>query len=139
MVKESLYRRVRLLVVSTKRTPEELASYFDMPTDRAVLAGEHQGYASSAAAAENIWELQEAGSSNSDISDLLEALYARALPLTKQLREIKNQDCTVILRIILYLSANDEHGGGFVISQPILEWMNVIGIDFVDVDQYVIE
>jgi Domain of unknown function (DUF4279) len=139
MVMEPLPRRAQILVVSPKRTAGELASYFGSPPDRAVSAGERQAHVVNAVAAESTWELHQAGSNSSDISLLIEALYARALPFTRQLKDLSSQDCKVILRIVLYLSANDEHGAGFVISQPILEWMNLIGIDFVDVDQYVVE
>jgi hypothetical protein len=110
-----------------------------MRPDAVVHEGEqNQVSAPGRSASENTWELHEGGTSDSDISILLDSLYARVLPITESLKALKNEGCKIILRIILYLSANDQQGADFVIGRPLVEWLDAVGADFVDVDQYII-
>lgn len=88
---------------------------------------------------ETTWELREEGTSDADITDLIESLHVRALPITGTLRALKDEDCAIILRLILRLSPADPHGAGFAVSRNIMGWLNDVGIEFIDVDQYVFQ
>jgi hypothetical protein len=88
---------------------------------------------------ESHWELYEDGTSSSDISELLGRLYSRIRLGTEVLKAMKADGCKVILRLVMYLSPGDEQGAGFVVSEELLNWINEVGVDFVDVDQYIIE
>jgi len=110
-----------------------------MQPDAAVPAREpNQGSASGRLAKENTWELRVGGPSSSDINVLLESLYGRLLHITERLKALSSEGCQVILRIILYLSPTDEHGAGFAMSGSLIKWLDVVGIEFVDVEQYII-
>jgi len=139
MAAQPLPRRVHLVVVSTRYTPEELSDRLNMQPDAAVPAREpNQGSASGRLAKENTWELRVGGPSSSDINVLLESLYGRLLHITERLKALSSEGCQVILRIILYLSPTDEHGAGFAMSGSLIKWLDVVGIEFVDVEQYII-
>jgi hypothetical protein len=86
---------------------------------------------------ENTWELHEEGATDADITDLLESLHDRAAPLTQTLRALKDEGCTVVLRLALRFSPTDASGAGFAITRPLIEWLAEAGIEFVDVDQYI--
>ena len=79
------------------------------------------------------------GASDADISELIESLHDRALPITRTLMALKDEGCTVILRLVLRLSPADDNGAGFAISKEIIKWLNEAGIEFIDVDQYIFE
>lgn len=137
MTTDPLPRGVRLLVVSTQHSPEELEKRLGMKPDAAVHAIGPEEVSRRLHREENTWELHEEGTSDADITELIESIYARARPITEKLRELKGEGCTVALRLILRLSPADPYGAGFAVSRELLEWLNDAGMEFVDVDQYI--
>jgi len=137
MTTDLLPRRAHLLVVSTRYSPEELEARLGMRPDAAVHAIGPDEISRRRHREENTWELHEEGTSDADITELVESLYARARPITDKLRELKAEGCTVALSLILRLSPADPYGAGFAVSRELLEWLNDAGIEFVDVDQYI--
>jgi hypothetical protein len=132
-------RRVHLVVVSTRYSPEELEERLGMRPDAVVHAIGPDVVSRRRHRDENTWELHEEGASDADISDLIESLHARALPITRALMALKDEGCTVILRLALHLSPVDRNGAGFAMDRKIIEWLNEAGIEFIDVDQYIFE
>ena len=130
-------RRVRLVVVSTRYSPEELEERLGMRPDVVVHAIGPEVVSRRLHRDENTWELQEEGTSDADISELIESLHARALPITRTLMALKDEGCTIILRLVLRFSPADHNGAGFAIDREIIKWLNDAGIEFVDVDQYI--
>jgi hypothetical protein len=127
-------RQVRLVIVSSTHTPGELSDHLGMRAD-ASSAADETGRNSSAR--ESAWELHESGTDGSDITDLIESLHARALPLAERLITLKDAGAKIILRFVLYLSPGDDWGAGFVIDRSELEWIEALGIEFIDVAQYI--
>jgi hypothetical protein len=139
MTTDPLPRRARLLIVSTRHSPEELEERLGMSPDAAVHAIGPDEVSRRLHREENTWELHEEGTSDADITELIESLCARARPITGTLRELKDEGCAVILRLVLRLSPADHNGPGFAIGREIIEWLNEAGIEFIDVDQYIFE
>jgi len=137
MSADPLPRGVRLLVVSTRHSPEELEERLGMRPDATVHAIGPDEVSRRLHREENTWELHEEGTSDADITELIESLYTRARPITERLKELKAEGCTVALRLILRLSPGDPYGAGFAVNRELIEWLNDAGIEFVDVDQYI--
>lgn len=139
MTADSLPRRAHLLVVSTQHSARELEERLGMKPDAAVRALGPGEVSRRRHREESTWELHEDGTSDADITDLIESLHARALPVTGALRALKDEGCTVILRLILRLSPADPHGAGFAVSRELIEWLSDAGMEFIDVDQYIFQ
>ena len=140
MAREPAPRRVHLLVVSGQHSPSELSDRLNLRPDVAVQAGKvPEASVFGHAAKENTWELHEDGPSTADISALLESLYNRISPVRQAMQELRNDGCRIILRIILYVSPTDPEGSGFVIAGEFIKWLSDVGVNFIDVDQYVVE
>lgn len=137
MTAESSPRRAYLAVVSTRYSPWDLEQRLGMRPDAAVHAIGPDEPSRRRHRDENTWELHEEGATDADITDLLESLHTRAAPLTPTLRALKDEGCTVVLRLALRFSPADASGAGFVITRPLIEWFGEAGIEFVDVDQYI--
>lgn len=139
MTDKLVLRRARLVVVSTRHTPMELEQRLGIEPDAVTRAVEPGELSRRLHRDENTWELHEDGSADTDITDLLESLHARALPVTRTLRALKDEGCTVVINLVLRLSSGDAGGAGFAITRPLIEWLDEAGIEFVDVDQYIFE
>lgn len=139
MITDPLPRGVRLLVVSTQHSPEELEERLGMKPDAAVHAIGPDEVSRRLHREENTWELHEEGTSDADITELIESLYARALPITRTLMALKDEGCTVILRLVLRFSPADRNGAGFAIDRETIKWLDEAGVEFIDVDQYIFE
>jgi hypothetical protein len=137
MTAEPRPRRAYLAVVSTRYSPWDLEQRLGMKPDAAVHAIGPDEPSRRRHRDENTWELHEEGTTDADITDLLESLYSRAAHLTQTLRALKDEGCTVVLRLALRLSPTDASGAGFAITRPLIEWLDKAGIEFVDVDQYI--
>lgn len=124
------------MVVSTRHTPEELEQRLGIKPDAVIRAVGPDELSSRLHRDENTWELHQDDSADADIADLLESLRARCLPATKTLRALRDEGCTVVVNLILRLSPGDA-SAGFVITRPLIEWLDEAGITFVDVDQYI--
>lgn len=122
--------------MSTRHTPEELEQRLGIKPDAVTRAVGSDELSSRLRRDENTWELHEDGLADADVTDLLEALHARALPATRTLRVLRDEGCTVVINLVLHLSPGD-HVGAFTITRPLIEWLEEAGITFVDVDQYI--
>jgi hypothetical protein len=133
-------RIVKLVVVSDKHDPVELASRLGVAPDESTRIGEVGGASQlGRPAKENSWELHECGANSADLSELLDNLFGRSRTLEMPLKQLKAEGCTVILRIVMRLSPNDPHGAGYAIDGSMISWLAGVGVDFIDVDQYLYE
>jgi hypothetical protein len=139
MITDPLPRRAHLLVVSTRHSSQELEERLGMKPDAAVDALRPGEVSRRLHRDESTWELHEEGTSDADITELIESLRARALPITGALRALSDEGCTVILSLILRLSPGDPDGAGFAVNRELIEWLNDAGIEFFDVDQYIFQ
>jgi len=137
MTAEPSTRRAYLTVVSTHHTPWDLEQRLGVAPDAATHAVAPDEPSRRRHRDENTWELHEEGASDADITDLLESLHARAASLTPKLRALKDEGCTIVLRLSLRFSPADVSGAGFAITRPLIEWLDEARIEFVDVDQYI--
>jgi hypothetical protein len=115
-----------------------MSSILGMRPDFSRTMGEKQAI-TGRPAVENVWRIEEAGDSDADISELIEALYRRALPLSEALGKLKNEGCGIVFSVVLRLSSTDERGAGFAVPAEIMKWMGEIGVAALDVDQYIME
>jgi hypothetical protein len=139
MTVEQFPRRAQLLVVSTRHTARELEDRLAMQPDAAVEASGPSDVSRRGRHDESTWELHEEGTSDADVTELLESLHTRALPITGSLKVLNEEGCTIILRLILRFSPADAHGAGFAVTRPLIKWLNDAGIEFIDVDQYIFQ
>jgi hypothetical protein len=129
---------VKIVVVSADRSAEEIAARLGIQSDTSGCATNPPiGSQYRRHVQENVWELCESGADDSDISELLERLYERSRSLARPLTELRADGCKLILRIVLHLLPEDTGATGFVIDGSYITWLASVGIDFIDVDQYV--
>jgi hypothetical protein len=138
MVDEPQRRSVKLYIGSTLLSPEEMSRVIGVRPDFSRVMGEKQPITGQPAR-ENVWSICVEGDSDADISELLEVLYHRAISLSDALRKLTNEGCSIVLSVVLYLSATDDGSAGFAVPAEIIKWMDAIGVEALDVDQYVME
>jgi hypothetical protein len=82
--------------------------------------------------------IREAGSEESDLSELIAKVIARVRTIGKSISEAcATPDASVMLRITQYASADDPVGPGFAIEADDLAFLALLGA-VIDADQYVL-
>jgi Domain of unknown function (DUF4279) len=131
-------RSARFRVVSHTHTVDELSGLIDLAPDFTLAAGSvRPDSVLRRPAAENSWELVEAGDSSSDVGDMLERLIDRIAARAENLRVLHSEGCILLISIIQELSPDDDAGPGFSIGFRVLEFLARVGAE-IDVDQYVL-
>jgi hypothetical protein len=125
-----------LNITSEAMTPDQISKILNTEPDEAVARGEvFAGSVTGRSSNWTSWRLIESGTSSSDISEALIALYERIVPLKISLKELHNSGCEIVLRIVIYHSLADEGGRGFSLSSQFVESLSEVGAS-IDVDQY---
>jgi hypothetical protein len=127
---------VQLVIVDVKRTPVDIKKFLGVDPDYETWAGQVPAGSRRRPPADNSWELRESGDSTVDVSELLQRILIRLLPIKDEILSLKNDGCRVIMSLILYLSSSDPVGSGFILSEELIKFLADVGI-VLEVDQYV--
>jgi Domain of unknown function (DUF4279) len=87
-------------------------------------------------AKENSWEICERADSSVPLSELIDRLSARVLPLREKFIDAKGRGCAVKLELVQWISATDSFGPGFALESDLVSLLAATEAS-VDVDQYV--
>lgn len=129
-------RVAALVIVSDAVSVEALTAAVGVPPDRSLGKGEvRPGSTLPFPAKEHSWEIRESDRRSVAISDVVERLLSRVIPLRDAIMGVKRSGCNVKLEIVQWISDDDPHGPGFSLDANALKFLADVGA-FVDVDQY---
>ncbi|NYT95576.1 DUF4279 domain-containing protein [Salinispora sp. H7-4] len=129
-------RVAALVIISDAVDVEALTAAVGVPPDRSLGKGKvRPGSTLPFPAKEHSWEIRESGRRSVAISEVIERLLCRAIPLRNAIMGVKKSGCEVKLKIIQWISDDDPHGPGFSLDGNALKFLADVGA-FVDVDQY---
>jgi hypothetical protein len=130
-------RQAALIVSSCKITVREMSDLLGVTPDKAREIGEVRPDARfPIPAKENSWVLFERGDSSADMSDLIDSLSRRVMPLRAGLVALRNRGCAIKLDLVQWITPADPVGPGFVLGAEVVDLIAEVG-GFIDVDQYV--
>jgi hypothetical protein len=130
-------RRVRFVIAGGSRRPAELSELLHAEPDESSYEGqERKSVHRTSIEKENSWILIESGGADCDVSTLLDGMYERLDPISEQLRSVREDGSTVVLRVVQHVTSDDEMNGGFVLDLKLLSLLAEIGA-FFELDLYV--
>jgi hypothetical protein len=135
---ESSSRLAEFVVASTVYDPLYMADKIGLAPDKQTWMGKVRlGSRTGRPAIDNAWILVEAGNGATDVHELIHRLYMRLESAQDNIKQLVDDGCGAIFRVVLYLSSEDDVGPGFVLDRQLLEWVLNTGSAF-EVDQYVL-
>ena len=85
----------------------------------------------------SIWILEASRAPYADVMDQLDELESRVVPMLESIRSLaRDHEVSVILRIVHYMRATDDHGHGIALGDGWIQALAALHGD-VDIDQYV--
>jgi len=130
-------RIAALVVISRVLTIAQITELAGIAPDRyRALGSLRPEVPRSTPAKENSWELCERAEQSTALSELIERLSTRIVPLRLQLAALKEHGCGIKLELVQWISATDDAGPGFSLDIDLIGLLSYLGAS-VDVDQYV--
>jgi hypothetical protein len=137
MTDNEFTRTAALVVVTQTLSVEEISSLVGCQPDRSRSKGDvRPGAVVPIPAKETSWELCERAGQSVPLSDLLERLSERILPLRDPFLGLVDAGCTFKLALVQWISEDDPHGPGFALNAELLGFLAEVQA-VLDVDQYV--
>lgn len=137
MVMDFSARSVHFVMAGGGDAPDELSDALGVLPDSVTYEGRVRSASRRARPdKENSWRLVESGDSSVDIDVLLGNIYERLLPLADRIRTFRDDGWTVVVRVVQYLSGDDEKNPGFVLEEKMIGLLGRLGA-FFEADLYV--
>ncbi|WP_416904401.1 DUF4279 domain-containing protein [Micromonospora echinospora] len=138
MINSERTRTAALVVVSHVLSVDDISDLVGCGPDRSRSKGSvRSGAVVPIPAKETSWELCEQADRSVPLSNLLDRLSEKVLPLRGSFVGLVDAGCAFKLTLVQWISEADPSGPGFWLDADLLKFLAEVGAS-VDVDQYVV-
>lgn len=118
-------RRVYFVLAGGNHSPDLLTEVLGVRPDEMTYEGKVRGISPRRhSEKENSWTIVESGDSAADVTTLVDRLYARLSPLASKIPILRRDGWISVVRVVQYVSAEDEVNAGFVITADMIGFLN---------------